>query len=227
MLKRLITVCLIFISGSTFGQSAASKYIQAYKEAAIQMMNEHDIPASIILGIAIHESGSGTSKIARNLNNHFGIKGNTGPKNIKSAYKGYHDVEDSYLDFVNFLQKRSHLNVLFEKYGASNHAAWIKTIQRGGYAHSKTWGSQVLAIIKKYRLYRFDTNPNGALEAEMEKAASNLQVEKTNNATSAYKVKKGDTLSGIAKRHQTTVKSLMLKNNLKTAFLELGQELII
>ena len=140
MLKRLITVCLIFVSGVTFGQSAASKYISAYKEAAIQMMNEHDVPASIILGIAIHESGSGTSKIARNLNNHFGIKGNSGPKNIKSAYKGYHDVEDSYLDFVNFLQRRSHLNILYDKYGATNYGKWIKTIQKGGYAHSKTPG---------------------------------------------------------------------------------------
>ena len=227
MLKRLITVCLIFVSGSTFGQSAASKYIKAYKEAAIQMMNEHDIPASIILGIAIHESGSGTSKIARNLNNHFGIKGSSGPKNIKSAYKGYHEVEDSYLDFVNFLQRRSHLNMLFEKYGASNYAAWIKTIQKGGYAHSKTWGSQVLAIIKKYQLYKFDSNPGSAAALEELQSVPKDGSGEANKSGIAYKVKKGDTLSGIAKKHQTTVRSLMLKNNLKTSFLELGQELII
>lgn len=226
MLKRLITVCLILTSGATFGQSAATKYINAYKEAAIQMMNEHDVPASIILGIAIHESGSGTSKIARYLNNHFGIKGSTGPKTIKSAYKGYHSVEDSYLDFVNFLQRRSHLNILFEKYGASNYAGWIKTIQRGGYAHSKTWGSQVLAIIRKYKLYEYD-EPNNTSMMEPKPVIMTEKALKSEMKSTSYIVKKGDTLSSIAKKHQTTVESIKAKNNLKSSFLKLGQELII
>lgn len=156
MLKRLITLCLIFVSGLSYGQSAAQKYIDLYKEAAIQIMNEHGIPASIVLGIAIHESASGTSRIARYLNNHFGIKGSSGPKSIKSAYKGYPSVKDSYEDFVSFLERKNPFKTLFDRYSADDYKNWARGIQRGGYAQSTVWASQVLAIIKKYNLHDLD-----------------------------------------------------------------------
>jgi uncharacterized FlgJ-related protein len=38
-------------------------------------MHETGIPASIVLGVAMHESGCGNSTIAQNLNNQFGSKG--------------------------------------------------------------------------------------------------------------------------------------------------------
>jgi flagellum-specific peptidoglycan hydrolase FlgJ len=222
MLKRLITVCLILTSGATFGQSVASKYIDAYKEAAIQVMNEHGVPASIILGVAIHESASGTSKIARYLNNHFGIKGKGGPKKISSSYKGYESVEDSYIDFVNTLKKRSAFNRLFEV-TSSNYKTWVKGIQRGGYAQSSTWGQQVIAIINKYKLYEFDgNNPAGLSEEAQSTTYAELQAE-----NKSYRVKKGDSLARIAKIHQTTVKSIQKKNRLKTTHLKPGQELIL
>ena len=42
-----------------------------------------------------------------------------------------------------------------------------------------------------------------------------------------YIVKKGDTLYSIAKKFNTTVDSIIKKNNLKTNALSIGQELII
>src|SRR5690606_22442488 len=49
-------------------------YIAQYKDIAISEMNRYGIPASIKLAQAILESGNGNSTLAREANNHFGIK---------------------------------------------------------------------------------------------------------------------------------------------------------
>ncbi|WP_423148644.1 glucosaminidase domain-containing protein [Rubrolithibacter danxiaensis] len=223
MLKRLITVFLVFTSGITFGQSAASKYVESYKDAAIRLMDEHGIPASIILGIAIHESASGNSKIARNLNNHFGIKGANSSTKIKSAYKGYESVDDSYEDFVSFMKRRSTLDPLFEKLGASHYKKWVYGIQKAGYARSGTWASQVVAIIKKYKLYQYDKPADEVPAVQTTEVKINTPAPKI----IVYEVKAGDTLSTIAKRFKTTVASIQKNNGLQTSRLKPGQRLKI
>ena len=49
-------------------------YINKHKEFAVEQMTLFNIPASVILAQAIKESGSGTSTLAKESNNHFGIK---------------------------------------------------------------------------------------------------------------------------------------------------------
>jgi LysM repeat protein len=222
MLKRWFTVFLLFASGTVFGQSAAARYIELYKEAAVRIMKENGIPASIVLGVAIHESGSGTSKIARVLNNHFGFKGHNQSKEIKSAYKGYDSVQASYADFAEMLKSRTKFSPLFDQYSSFDYYGWAKGIQRAGYASSRTWASQVLAIIRKYELYKFDDRPENYVEPDPEPVAQTI---KTTAAASVYKVRKGDTLLGIAKRYHTTVKALREKNELKSTNLSIGQKL--
>lgn len=206
-------------------QTADQLYIEKYKDLAIQKMNLHGVPASVILAIAMHESASGTSKIARNINNHFGIKGKNQVKTIRSAYKSYDSVAHSYADFIRLLEEKPVFNKYFKLYSAYDYKNWIRGIQRGGYAHSKTWGSQVNAFIRKYQLYQYDNRPlvltdstQIAIEAAEEPgfALPSIRI---------YKVKKGDTLSGIAKRLGTTVKVLMKKNYLKSTRLTPGQKL--
>lgn len=221
MLKKLIYACLIvFVSATAAAQSPAEQYIELYKKAAVSTMNEHGIPASIVLGVAIHESASGTSRIARYLNNHFGLKGSTGPKPIKSAYKGYEDVDACYEDFVFFLQKR--FKGLFSKYSSNDYQSWALGIQRGGYAHSRTWASQVMAIIKKYDLNELDKNSthinkNGIFGVEEPVEEPSEKV--------VYRVQKGDTLIRIAQRFKTTIKEIKNKNGLTSSLLSVGQRL--
>ena len=66
---------LLFISNTAFSQRYATNYVNKYKPVAIRIMNETGIPASVILGVAMLESGMGTSKNAKLLYNHFGIVG--------------------------------------------------------------------------------------------------------------------------------------------------------
>ncbi|TZF86040.1 LysM peptidoglycan-binding domain-containing protein (plasmid) [Pedobacter sp. BS3] len=219
MLKRLITACLLFAAGTSFGQSAAERYIQLYKDDAIRKMNEYGIPASIILGVAMHESGSGTSKIAKYLNNHFGIKGRNENRQIRSSYKSYDSVDDSYDDFISMLKRHIQFSRLFERYSDYDYKSWAKGIQRGGYARSQTWASQVLAIINKYQLYRFDNRPGSDDATAYIRPVESVPVAKT------YNVKAGDTLNGIAKKFDTTVKDIRDKNALSTTNLSVGQKL--
>ena len=105
-----IWISLLFAAAASHAQTTL-QYINNNVAYAQELMRENHIPASIILAVAIHESAAGTSKIAKYLNNHFGVKGKNSSKKIKSAYKGYSSVEDSYDHFVEVLQDKVHLTV--------------------------------------------------------------------------------------------------------------------
>lgn len=227
-MKTTFWLLLLFICTSAAAQqSTASKYIELYKDAAVRQMNKNGVPASIILGVAMHESGSGTSKIAKYLNNHFGMKGKNNSSQIKSAYKGYESTEESYEDFIGALKRHQKFNRLFDKFSDSDYMGWALGIQRGGYAASKTWARQVIAIIKKYQLYQYDNQTLSYIKPlAPEQDEPTVSEEETAKIT-LYKVKRGDTLIEIAKKFDTSVKVLKKKNNLRTANLKLGQKLEI
>lgn len=231
-MKKLVLVLLLSVSTAAIAQTSKT-YVERYKDAAIKAMQAHGVPASIILGIAMHESGNGTSKIARYLNNHFGIKGNNDSKAIKSAYKGYNSVEESYEDFIRILERRSRFDFLFEHSTPYDYRTWILAIQKGGYAESPGWGSKVLATIKKFKLYEFDEQ----FSREKGESAASTHIPATlmapsegldaNKTETVYTVKRGDTLGAIAKKFKTTVKSIQISNGLKGVMLQPGQKLKI
>lgn len=220
-MKKLITLLFLWLNLTASAQTSASRYIEEHKDAAVKLMNLHGVPASVILAVAMHESANGTSKIARYLNNHFGMKGKNHSTKIKSSYRGYESVESSYQDFISLMKNRRQFSPLFDKYSDYDYKSWALGIQRGGYAASRTWASQVMATIKKFKLYEFDNRP-----ADFKETISAKTVSKTHTA-SVYKVKKGDTLGEIAKKLQISVKSLMRKNSLTSSRLSIGQKLKI
>src|SRR5690606_39805167 len=69
-----IAVLLLLPFGLHSQRITRREYIETYKDWAIQNMKETGIPASITLAQGILESSSGNSKLAREDNNHFGIK---------------------------------------------------------------------------------------------------------------------------------------------------------
>ncbi|NEU09226.1 LysM peptidoglycan-binding domain-containing protein [Flavihumibacter sp. R14] len=221
-MKKLITLLLLFVSLTAAAQTSANNYIEKYKEDAVKLMNLHGVPASIILAVAMHESANGTSQIAKYLNNHFGMKGKNSSTKIRSSYRGYESVESSYEDFITMLKNRRQFNTLFDKYTHYDYKNWVWGIQRGGYAASRTWGSQVMATIKKFKLYEYDNRPEAAPEPVF-----NSPVPAAKRTASVYKVKKGDTLGAISKKTGVPVKSLMRKNSLKSTSLDIGQRLKI
>jgi Bax protein len=147
----LLLVCL-FVYITANSQSA---YVKKYLPLAEELSKEHGIPVSVILGIAIHESGSGTSKHAKLLNNHFGIKGKNKllkEKSIRSAYKQYDDVKDCYKDFCKIIKKKKFYKNLK---GNKDYTLWVDAISKAGYSViPETWKQRILSTIKKNRLYK-------------------------------------------------------------------------
>ena len=114
------------------------------------LSEEYGIPAAVILGVAILESGSGTSRNAKLLNNHFGILGKNKLKNVKTRYKQYESVYDSYKDFCKLLKKKKYYKNLK---GNMNHILWVDAISKSGYSEvPDIWKQRVLSTIKKNKL---------------------------------------------------------------------------
>jgi len=149
--KRFLFVCFIFfVPIFTIGQTA---YIKRYKPLADSIAAVAEMPASVILGIAGLESGFGTSRNAKLLRNHFGVKGKNRlwkTKKIKSSYKQYLNVEDSYIDFVRIVKNKRFYETLK---GNKDYTLWINAISKSGYSEvPKTWAKRILQVIKRYKL---------------------------------------------------------------------------
>ncbi|MCX2573688.1 glucosaminidase domain-containing protein [Pedobacter sandarakinus] len=219
---KLVTLCLLVFSVAFAKAQATNEYIETHLAYAQELMHEHKIPASIILAVAIHESAAGNSNIAQHFNNHFGVKG---PNNstMRSAYRNYESVEESYHHFVEIMESRAPFNALFEKYDQYDYKGWARGIQRSGYASSRTWAYQIIALVKKYALYQYDERPDDYIEPVY--APPVYRRKKTAKTVTKYTVRPGDNLSVIAKKKGVTIKSIMQKNGLKSSKLKPGQKI--
>src|SRR5688572_4035402 len=85
-LKALLLAVTVLIGSCVLAQSP---YIKKFKPLADSLSEEYKIPTAVILGVAIIESGAGTSRNSKLLHNHFGIIGKNDllkTKGIKSRY---------------------------------------------------------------------------------------------------------------------------------------------
>jgi flagellum-specific peptidoglycan hydrolase FlgJ len=113
----------------------------------------YGIPASVILGIAIIESSSGTSRNSRLLHNHFGIVGKNNllkTRGIKTRYKQYPDDTSSYIDFCRLMTRKRFYSKLK---GNMNYKLWIDAISKAKYSEvPDVWKQRILSAIRKNKL---------------------------------------------------------------------------
>jgi len=141
-----------------------SEYISAWKMVAIEQMNVHGIPASITLAQGILESGNGNSKLAKEGNNHFGIKchGWEGDKMYQDddakneCFRVYKNAKESYLDHSSFLKKHQRYAFLFN-YKSTDYKNWAKGLKDAGYATSATYAEALIKLIEDEKLNQYDT----------------------------------------------------------------------
>jgi LysM repeat protein len=159
----VITDCLYAESQKAL--STYQKYINTYSDLAVKKQKEFGIPASITLAQGLLESGAGQSMLAKNANNHFGIKchdwkGATiyhDDDRKKECFRKYAHAEESYNDHSRFLKDRSRYSELF-KLNIKDYKGWAKGLQKCGYATDKAYANKLIKIIEDYELYRFDSN---------------------------------------------------------------------
>jgi flagellum-specific peptidoglycan hydrolase FlgJ len=167
MKKTILIITLLISSIAASAQNSSTSYIEKFKDDAIRIMHQSGIPASIVLAVAMHESGCGKSLLATEFNNQFGVKGldkhvlmvHDGKK--MTSYKKYATVMDSFEDFSRIITGRKQLSYL-QNLSHYDYVAWAKGIQKSGYAASHKWSKQVLGLITKYHLNLFDENPTDA-----------------------------------------------------------------
>ena len=141
----IISLALTFVA---FGAKAQNSYIKENKALAAALSEEYGIPSSVILAVAFVESGGGTSKNSKTLNNHFGI---VGKNNVNSSrYESFASVEGSYRAFCDILSKKKYYPVLK---GTYNPAVWIKAIASAGYStQPEVWKQRIISIINRFGL---------------------------------------------------------------------------
>jgi LysM repeat protein len=158
--------CAQFIYAGVDNPQAYRTYIQRHKDIAIKEMYYSGIPASITLAQGLMESLYGSSRLAREANNHFGIKCKmewTGPGIAISddapdeCFRVYQSVEHSYRDHSNFI-KYNRLKIydhLFA-YSHTDYKAWARGLKKAGYATLHNYDVQLIALIKEFQLYNYD-----------------------------------------------------------------------
>lgn len=168
--KMLLLALFFFFSFSVSANDHVDRYINGYKDIAQREMIRSGIPASIIIAQGIHESSWGRGALAINSNNHFGIKCKdywTGPtyyiedddymngKLIKSCFRAYDNVEQSYIDHTDFLVDNDRYASLFN-YSTTDYKSWAKGLKKCGYATDPAYAEKLVRIIETHQLYRFD-----------------------------------------------------------------------
>lgn len=236
MKKVLSLLVLVLIINALNAQSRNPKYdayIEKYSEFAIQCQNEHHIPASITLAQGILESGAGESSLAKECNNHFGIKcGNDwyGRSTRKDddrpneCFRCYRSVKESYDDHAAFL-KRQRYAFLYD-YKITDYKAWAHGLKQAGYATDPKYPQKLINIIETYQLYEFDTQGSKKTGGEKKrdeklKEDKNLTedklfgyVEIVNNGVRCYKLLTDDSFKSISKATGISVKRLLYYNDL-------------
>jgi flagellum-specific peptidoglycan hydrolase FlgJ len=136
---------------------AQSKYIRQYKPIADSLSAIYGVPTSVMLGVAIIESGAGKSRNCKLLNNHFGVKGKNNllkTKGIKSSYKQYPDGRASYVSFCKLMTRKKFYSKLK---GNKDHKAWLDAISKAGYSTvPEEWKRNITAAIRKHKLTEYD-----------------------------------------------------------------------
>lgn len=160
-------------------------FIDLISPLAMEDMRTSGILASITIAQAILESGWGTSELAVNANNFFGMKkslsGNTWPNStwdgksiytkvtgeqkptgeyyeITADFRKYPEILDSIRDHNAYLSGA--MNGAHLRYaglvGEKNYRKAIQIIKDGGYATSLTYVDKVCNLIEKYNLSKYD-----------------------------------------------------------------------
>lgn len=145
-------------------EQITAQYIERFAPLAVSEMKKFGIPASITLAQGILESASGTSKLAVTANNHFGMKCFS-----KKCRKGHcvNATDDTHKDFFLKFDSpwgswRKHSELLSNAHYKSLHnygkdyKKWAYGLKNKRYATSRTYAPDLIGVIEKYKLYKFD-----------------------------------------------------------------------
>jgi LysM repeat protein len=186
MKKIILLTALSFFGISGFSQVkiTTAEYVANWKLTAIEQMNEHGVPASITLAQGILESGNGNSRLAREANNHFGIKCHAGwdgktfiqdDDTRDECFRSYDNAAQSYEDHSQFLVGRSRYASLFSL-SVTDYKSWCRGLKKAGYATNPKYADLLIDIIEKYELHQYDLMPYLPAEEQKRREKESLST---------------------------------------------------
>ena len=210
-MKNLILIIISLSTTLTLNAKALSAtptiahYISKYSNIAQAESDKSKIPASIILAQGILESGFGNSKLCIRSNNHFGIKwkGATDGdfvysmdddydkkgRHIASKFVKYSSASESFQRHSQFIKTKSNYRQLF-KYDRTDFVSWAYGLRACGYSTDADYGVQLIKLIRKYNLHKFDTPQSTQLFANAKKhyrkKLENFNIYNPQNKNSLY-----------------------------------------
>jgi Bax protein len=156
--KIKILLLLLLTASVIRAQQVTDDYIIKYSNLCMHLSDSFGIPAELILGVALVESAAGTSRNAKVLNNHFGIKSGNKLRNIKgiqTRFRNYESDSASFIDFCFYLKRRRFYTTLK---GNFNYNAWINEMAKSGYSGSpQEWKVKIKTQILKHNLTELNT----------------------------------------------------------------------
>ena len=153
-------------------RQAKQLFIKQVAPEAQAMQNTYHVYASITIAQAILESQWGTSKLASQYHNLFGIKG-TGANSkvmttkeyvngkwivIKDRFRVYDSWSESIKDHTKLMLTGTDTNK--QNYDAvvkaQNYQQAAAALQKAGYATDPDYAQKLISVIKTYKLYNYD-----------------------------------------------------------------------
>lgn len=169
-MQRLVYIVLTLSVVLSVGRVSAqqkltrAQYIEKYAPMAVESQLLYGIPASITLAQGCLESANGNSRLAREANNHFGIKcGGSwdGPSLAhdddapQECFRSYSSVAESFVDHALFLSERERYRSLFDL-DPKDYKGWARGLKAAGYATNPAYADLLIRIIEENNLQRFD-----------------------------------------------------------------------
>jgi LysM repeat protein len=159
----LVLACTINTNAQNLKKNNVQDYIERYRALAMSEQQRTGIPAAIKLAQGIHETGAGTSKLATEANNHFGLKCKTGwtgqtfnhtDDRANECFRKYNLDFESYQDQSNYLRSNPRYASLFSL-SVTDYAAWAFGLHKAGYATNPKYPQLLIKIIEDYRLQEY------------------------------------------------------------------------
>ena len=141
--------------------SLNNAYIEMYAPVAIAQMHKFDIPASVLLAQAMLESAAGTSRLALENKNPFGIRCYSGrcseghcsnPGTHKDFYLVYANAWEGWRDHAQQLSNVLH----YSRLKGLDYKCWCYGLA-GNYTPDKGYGDKLIGVIERYNLQSLDT----------------------------------------------------------------------
>ena len=231
-INKKTAFCIIFsLFFNLFAMSVTREevynYIDKYKNAALIEQHNNGIPASITLAQGLLESAAGTSRLAREGNNHFGVKCHRSYKGDSThigttCYRKYRTVHDSYLDHSRFLKGKRYQELF--TLSITDYAGWAHGLKRCGYATDPLYAEKLINMIETYGLDKLVTDKPSIVDKPQKENKS----EHWKHPVLRHPVKRrhginfimavlGDTYQDIASEFDLKLSKLLDYNDLKNA----------